>query len=468
MRLRWRRGWATLALVIAIIGVVFANASVVWSLTFRGHAPHEVFDYVAKRLRGHPRLESIADVPLRLTADWLGATPEGIRQQWMFTVPPMSAASQAKLVRSADQMLLVREGRAQPVSSLSEAARLSLSGDEIHLPAGDYFGESAVFRHKSVTIKGIGGQARLHAGQGLAEGKAQLVLGGGQFRVQNIAFIGARAPDKNGAGIRFEGGELEVSDCTFWGGDAGILTSGDSGEPKSKLKIERSEFGYIGHGDGYSHALYVGQIAELQVRASYFHHGYIGHLLKSRAKASQVLYSRFTDEVGGRSSYELNFPNGGQVLIRGVIVSQSATTENSLLISYGEEGSAWDVNELSMLDNTLVNGLSYGGRFVRVAGDVRGGLFWNNLLMGGGTWNLPTNVSEGNNPRLGWDELASAAHQDVRLANPERHPWVKPSSVGAQDVPLPAWEYQHPRNMHPVQGPSYLAGAVQTQVGVRK
>jgi hypothetical protein len=74
------------------------------------------------------------------------------------------------------------------------------------------------------------------------------------------------------------------------------------------------------------------------VTGSYFHHADVGHLLKSRAARSHILYNRLTDETGGRASYELEFPNGGLAYVVGNVIEQAATTENETIISFGAEG----------------------------------------------------------------------------------------------------------------------------------
>ena len=460
LKVRGRWWWWATAAVLALWMLLAASAPVVWSVVFRGYAPIEVFDHVAKRLSGHPKLEWVANPPLGWLAGWFGATPASVRQQWPFSVPPLDSRSDAKAAVALPTIQVVRGNQIIRVASLKEAARVAVSGDEIHLSAGDHHGETAVFRGKSVAIRGVGGLARLHAPRSLAEGKAQLVLSNGQFRVSHLALIGARAPDKNGAGIRFEGGTLHVEDCVFWGADSGILTTSDTERHASTVTVERSEFGYLGHGDGYSHALYVGRLAELRVEASYFHHAFVGHLLKSRARVNHIAYSRFTDEEGGRASYELSFPNGGEVTLTGLIVAQSASTENSLLVSYGEEGDVWPVNRLTMLNNTLVNGLPYGGRLLRVSGALQGGLVWNNLVVGAGTWALPAQVNAGNNLHAEWDELVAPWRGDFRLANPDRHGWLRPQGVKGSEAMLLQRQYVHPRRVLPLSAPDPAAAVV--------
>ena len=58
----------------------------------------------------------------------------------------------------------------------------------------------------------------------IAEGKAIWVIRDGDFAIENVAFEGARAPARNGAGIRFERGRLAVRRCRFTDNENGILT----------------------------------------------------------------------------------------------------------------------------------------------------------------------------------------------------------------------------------------------------
>ena len=165
--------------------------------------------------------------------------------------------------------------------------------------------------------------------QGAAgEGKAIWVVRGGVMAVQGFDFVGAKVADKNGAGIRFEKGQLSIKDCTFTDNENGILTSSDK---DAVLLIENSEFGNNGFGDGYSHNLYVGAIKKLTVTGSYFHHAKVGHLLKSRAAENHIFYNRLTDETGGRANYELEFPNGGLAYVVGNVLADDRPSNGKWL-----------------------------------------------------------------------------------------------------------------------------------------
>ena len=227
--------------------------------------------------------------------------------------------------------------------------------------------------------------------------------------MEDIDFIGARVPDRNGAGIRFEKGHLVVKRCSFKDSENGILTAGD---PSATLEIENSEFGNNGDGSGSTHNLYVGDIGMLKVTGSYFHHARQGHLLKSRARENLIFYNRLTDEVGGQASYELEFPNGGMAYVIGNIIEQSATTDNSTVISFGAEGYRSPLNALYLASNTIVDDRPQGGIMLRVADGERQVYAVNNLLVGQGK--LDGGQVKGWRDRL--RDLAKAAYyQDSKL-----------------------------------------------------
>ncbi len=88
-------------------------------------------------------------------------------------------------------------------------------------------------------------------------------------------------PDRNGAGIRFEGGHLLLRACLFWGNETGLLTANADTAADAELVIEGSEFAYSHVPGRWAHHLYVGTIARLELRGNYFHRTDRGHLVKS-------------------------------------------------------------------------------------------------------------------------------------------------------------------------------------------
>jgi hypothetical protein len=336
----------------------------------------------------------------------------------------------------------IQVGAKRPVGSIAVAAAMAKDGDTIEVDAGNYGADVAVWQQSRLTIRAVGGRARLLAMGAAAEGKGIWVVRGGDIAVDGFDFVGARVADQNGAGIRFEKGRLTVTNCVFTDNENGILTGGDKA---AELTIENSEFGNNGAGDGQSHNLYVGAIRKLSVTGSYFHHAKVGHLLKSRAAENHIFYNRLTDEVGGRASYELEFPNGGLAYVVGNQIEQGSQTENATIISFGAEGYNKPLNALHLVGNTIADDRPKGGKLLVVKPGDRVVRAVNNLIVGTGSLDV-SEAELANNTQVDWDVFVQASRQDFRLLNPLK-PIGKPVEPGtANGVDLrPRREYLHPR-----------------------
>ena len=250
------------------------------------------------------------------------------------------------------------------VKTIAEAARLAKDDDVIEIASGQYHGDVAVWSQKRLTIRGLGDRPVLVAAGKHAEGKAIWVIRDGDFQITNIEFRGARVADANGAGIRFERGRLRVVNCGFFDNQMGILTANT---PDAELMVENSVFAHAPHSStAYQHHLYAGRIALLRVTGSRFFGGYHGHLLKSRARVSDIRYNLLVDGPSGKASYEADFPNAGDVTLVGNVLGQNANAENPTIVAYGAEGHAWPHNSLKMVHNTLLSEGLRPALFLRV------------------------------------------------------------------------------------------------------
>lgn len=232
---------------------------------------------------------------------------------------------------------VLRVGPTRPIKSLAAAARQARDGDVIEVDAGDYTADVAAWPQHDLTLRAVGGRVRVIGAGAQVQGKGLFVTSGRRQRIEGFDFSGATVPERNGAGIRLEAGSLTLVDCSFRDNQNGLLSAN---EGSIELDIIDCDFGPILPGEGRTHNLYVGAIKRLAVSGSWFHHGFKGHLLKSRAALNHILYNRLTDEIGGRASYELEFANGGVAVVMGNLIAQSSTTENPHVISFGAEGAA--------------------------------------------------------------------------------------------------------------------------------
>lgn len=272
-------------------------------------------------------------------------------------------------------------GPKRNIKTIAACAYIAGAGAIILVDSGDYPADVAVWQQDDITIRAVGGRVRLPAQGAAAEGKGIWVVRGNRMQVVGFDFEGAAVPSRNGAGIRLESGSLLVKDCRFRYNEMGLLTNND---PNTVLEVEGCEFAYNQRPDGHNHNLYAGKIARLTVVSSHFHHGHIGHLLKSRAAMSHIINSRLVDGADGTASYELEFPNGGMAYVVGNTIGQSTLTENQHLISFGVEGYQWPRNELYLANNTLINPLP-DGVFLRVAPGADAVQTFDNVLVGRGT-----------------------------------------------------------------------------------
>ncbi len=280
--------------------------------------------------------------------------------------PPLPALALGALLLAAAPVdaATLRVGPGEAIARIADAAKQAKDGDVVEILAGEYRGDVAVWKQKRLTIRGVGGRPVLIADGESAEGKAIWVIRNGDFVVDNIEFRGARVADGNGAGIRFERGRLSVRNSAFHDNQTGILTANFE---DAELRIEDSVFAEAPRQEhSLPHLLYVGRIARFEVEGSRFHQGQRGHLIKSRARRSEIRYNMIHDGPAGEASYEIDLPNGGHATLVGNVIGQSAASQNATVVTFGAEGDAWPDSRLELAHNTLLNEGLRPALFLRV------------------------------------------------------------------------------------------------------
>ncbi|MFT7722540.1 MAG: hypothetical protein QM788_06885 [Roseateles sp.] len=374
------------------------------------------------------------------------------RREWL--------AAAGLLPFSAHAGPVLQVGPTRALRSLAAAARQATDGTRVEVDAGDYVGDVAVWPQHDLTLRAVGGRVRVVGAGAHAQGKGLFVTTGRRQRIEGFDFSGGVVPDRNGAGIRLQSGSLTLVDCGFRDNENGLLTANDE---SIELDIVDCDFGAILPRGGQTHNLYVGGIRRLAVTGSYFHHGMQGHLLKSRAAVSHILYNRLSDEIGGRASYELEFPNGGVAVVMGNLIMQSSTTDNPHVISFGVEGAKWPRQALYLVHNTLVDQRPSGGIWLRVTPRQAEVMLANNLFVGGQKLPADNAWTQRANFTADWDAFVRAVREDFRLApgSPLRG---KAQDAGeAEGVRLsPVREYRHPHASVALAGPARHPGAFQS------
>ncbi len=200
------------------------------------------------------------------------------------------------------------------------------------------FADCAVQRAGDITyVAAVPGQAVL---DGVAcHGKAALVLGGRSARIEGLVFANIRVPDKNGAGIRLEKGNLTISQSWFRDSEQGILAGND---PNSAVVIDKTTFTRLGTCEGYggcAHSIYLGDYGSLSITRSRFEAGRGGHYVKSRGARVSILNSSFDDTGGRATNYMIDLPAGATGLIANNWFVQGRDKENySAFIAVAAEG----------------------------------------------------------------------------------------------------------------------------------
>ena len=338
------------------------------------------------------------------------------------TAAQATAVGQAPAPAPAPPGRVLRVGPGQDFQRIADALRQAQDGDTLEVLPGDYRGDVAVILQRRLRIIGLGEDSGerpwLIADGRAAERKAVWVLRHGDFFIRNIGFRGARVPDGNGAGIRFEKGRLQLQHCSFVDNENGLLSGNDG---QAELEIIDCEFRQAAPPpSALTHLLYVGRIGSLRVSGSRFLQGREGHMLKSRARQSLIVGNRLDDGLDGEASYQIDLPNGGIAHVEGNLLVQSARAQNSTLLSYGAEGDSWPDSRLTVVDNTFVNHRAAGGVFIRA---------WANRLPPG------TPVRSRGNQLLGPGSLVLGPHG--QSDNDRRGP-LPPTTSASAPVPSAA------------------------------
>ena len=244
---------------------------------------------------------------------------------------------------------ILEVGPGKPFARPSEAIRAAGDGDVVRIEPGAYL-DCAIVTANNVTVEGTGPDGSAVMTDKVCSGKAILITNGNDIIIRNITLQRARVAERNGAGIRAQGGNLTIDRVRFIDNENGIL-AGDS--PGANMLIRHSVFERNGTcARACAHGVYVGRLASLTIENSRFFATNEGHHIKSRAARLVVTGSDFADGAEGRSSYAIEAPNGGAVLVRGNRIQKGPKSENqSGAVVIGLGGVTQPTPEIVVEDN---------------------------------------------------------------------------------------------------------------------
>jgi len=243
----------------------------------------------------------------------------------------------------------------------SAAIAVAKDGDTVRVAAGEYE-DCATIRQNRFTLEAADGEVVMK--DRTCAGKAILVIDGTKVTIRGLTLANARVADRNGAGIRAEGGELLVENTRFLNNENGLMSAN---EPNISIRVVDSTF--IGNGQcrpTCTHGIYAGHNKLLRVEHSKFLDQHEGHHIKSRAARTEVIGCDIQDGPTGTSSYLIELPNGGSALIANNQMSKGRMTNNGgTAISIGAEGDINPAGPIVVRDNTFVNQQDRTTVFVR-------------------------------------------------------------------------------------------------------
>jgi hypothetical protein len=250
-------------------------------------------------------------------------------------------------------------------------------GDTVRLAPGEYL-DCAVIATKDVTIEGAGPD-RTVLSDTTCGGKAILVISGANVTVRDLALTRARVADGNGAGIRDESLHLTVERVRFENNQNGILSGLPDGT--GTLLVRDSQFLRNGSCErGCAHGIYAGVLQLLRVERSRFFETKVAHSIKSRALRTEVLDSEIADGRDGTSSFAIDIPNGGDVLIRGNTIQKGPRSDSKkVAILLGGEGVKNPTREIVIENNRFTNEADFDTAFVWNRTDTQARLTGNSM-----------------------------------------------------------------------------------------
>jgi hypothetical protein len=337
---------------------------------------------------------------------------------------------------------LLQVGPTRQYKTIASAVTAAQEGGTIEIDAGVYSNQTITISKNNLTLRGIGGYAHLKWATGdylnntstIPNRKGIMVVQGNAITIESFEFSGAKVVDNNGAGIRYEGGNLTIRKSYFHDNENGILGEGGINDT---LTIENSVFERNGYClSSCAHNVYIGRMGKLIFRYNKSVDAREGHPLKSRAQITEVI-SNYLSTKNSDGSYEADFPNGGTVYFIGNIVEQGVNTGNSSMLAYGEEGSNNPNPALYVVNNTFYNHRG-SGALLMVSGSPTLSIN-NNIFAGGGSIGITAGAS---NKTLNASSFISVSSSNYHLAagSPAIDAGVNPGAAGIYNL-APQSEY---------------------------
>lgn len=297
-------------------------------------------------------------------------------------------------------MAVLTVGIGETFATIDDAVAAAQSGDTIAVDAGTYT-ERDLTITQDLSLVAVGGTVDIVASDtmlyGGNVGKGLIVVGDTgstpNVTIQGFDFSGARSAQSNGAGIRYQSGNLTLINDSFHNNQDGLLATPfvtNSGT----VTVEASTFDHNGAGDGQSHNMYIGYVKQFTVQDSISEEAVVGHLVKSRAYNNTIVNNQLFDGPTYGSSYAIDLPDGGNAIIQGNTIEKGPNSWTRTMIHIGG-GEDQHIGAVSITGNTFIN--DYGAAAINIvsnqeivpvviSGNSLAGQPGMNWLAGVGSW----------------------------------------------------------------------------------
>jgi len=247
-------------------------------------------------------------------------------------------------------------GAGKEYATIGAAVAAARNGDIIEVSAGTYTNDFATIT-ANITLIGVGGMVNMVATAPPTNLKGIITVDA-SCTIENFSFSGCAidaADGGNGAGIRYEGGNMVLQNDSFTDNQDGILAFPVLGLASNTIVLNDDTFNANGSGTGYTHNAYIGGVDSLTVTNCIFEQANAGHELKSRALVNTITNNSFYDGPTADPSYDIDLPNGGTDVVENNTIEKGPNAENNNMIHFSGEGIPYAGSSLLVQGNTFID-----------------------------------------------------------------------------------------------------------------
>ena len=259
-------------------------------------------------------------------------------------------------------MATLTVGPGEEYSTLSAAVAASQDGDVIEVNAGTYTNDFPEEIDDSITIEGVGGLASFVATEPPPNEKGILVIGSGSdsptVTLDDLELSGVAISDDeggNGAGVRYQSGNLTINNSYIHDNQDGILADADASGSVTITNTEFADNGTSsGSSSGFTHNIYIGAVGTFDITDSYVTAANVGNEIQTRALVNIITDNRIVDGPTATASYSINLIDGGVDTVSGNTIEKGPNSGNPFIIAFGADGSVYAGSSLTVSDNTIL------------------------------------------------------------------------------------------------------------------